>query len=591
MDNVIAEVKSRNDIVDVIGSYITLKKAGKHFNANCPFHKEKSPSFVVSPDRQMWYCFGACHEGGDVINFVMKYENLSFYEALQELAQRAGVQLTDVKFQDREWEKREVLYKINKMASMYFMHILHNTKFGETARAYLEKRQVNEKIVKTFELGYAPESWESLYKFLKSKKFADEDIDRTGLVVKGKRGFYDRFRGRLIFPIKDSRENIIGFSGRILTGEKEAKYINIPETEIYHKRESLYGIHITKDEIRKAGAILVVEGEFDVIGPYQHGIGNIVAIKGSSVTKDHLRILKRYAQKIVLCLDADAAGQDAVMRTIKEAEEMNIEIYVMEIPDGKDPDDAVRNNLLGFKKALRELLPAHDYIIKTISKKYDMKNPYEKKHAFDELLPFLGYITNTILLTHYIKEAAFLFDTPEDDIREELEKYLKKRNSGNLRFVQTVEKPVKTSFSKEEKEERFILSSIFQCENSYELAMKAFKYLKPEDFTVRTLGLIFEHLQTYCAEKSSYNKNDFHNYLPGELREMFLELELDNSVHNDIEVNIEIPALEMKKRVLSHKLRELDKDEENERTDELRQRISSQLSDIRKLLDVKTGKR
>ncbi len=591
MDNVIAEVKSRNDIIDVVGSYITLKKAGKHFNANCPFHKEKSPSFVVSPDRQMWYCFGACHEGGDVISFVMKYENLSFYEALQELAQRAGVQLTDVKFQDREWEKREVLYKINKIASMYFMHMLHNTKFGEHARAYLEQRQINEKIIKTFEIGYSPESWESLYKFLKSKKFADEDIDRTGLIVKGTRGFYDRFRGRLMFPIKDSRENIIGFSGRILTGEKEAKYINIPETEIYHKRESLYGIHITKDEIRKAGSILVVEGEFDVIGPYQHGISNVVAIKGSSVTKDHLRILKRYAQKIVLCLDADAAGQDAVMRTIKEAEEMNIEIYVMEIPDGKDPDDAVRNNLLGFKKALREVLTAHDYIIKAISRKYDMKNPYEKKKGFDELLPFLGYITNTILLTHYIKESSYLFDTPEDDIREEFEKYIKKKNSGNFYKALAIEEKPKSLYSKVEKEERFLLSSIFQSENTYEQALHAFKYIKPEDFSVRTLHLIVEQLQTYIGEKNAYNKNDFHNYLPAELRETFLELELDNSIRNDIEVNVEINALELKKRVVSHKLRKLDKEEENENMDELRQRISSQLSDIRKLLDVKTGKR
>ena len=310
MESVVAEIKSKVDLIELIGTYITVKKVGRHYSALCPFHNEKSPSFVISPERQMWYCFGACHEGGDVISFVMKMENITFYEALKDLARRANIQLTDARFSNKEWEKQEVLYKINNLAAEYFHYILMKTPHGKKALEYLKTRELNDKIIETFQLGYAPDSWDSLLKFLKKKKFSEEDILRTGLIIRSERNkssYYDRFRGRLVFPIKDIRDNLIGFSGRILTEKKdEPKYINTPETEIYHKRESLYGIHITKENIKQSESVLLVEGEFDAIVPYQFGVGNVVAIKGSSVTKEHLRILKRFTTKIILSLDADA---------------------------------------------------------------------------------------------------------------------------------------------------------------------------------------------------------------------------------------------------------------------------------------------
>lgn len=590
MENIIAEVKTRNDIVDVIGSYITLRKAGKHFSAICPFHQEKSPSFVVSPERQMWYCFGACHEGGDVINFIMKYENLSFYEALQELAIRANIQMENVKFQDREWEKREVLYKINKIACEFFQHILHNTRFGERAREYIQKRGLNEKIVKTFQIGYAPDSWESLLGFLKKKKFSEQDIERTGLLVKGNRGFYDRFRGRLMFPIKDSRDNIIGFSGRILTGEKEAKYINIPETEIYHKRESLYGIHITKDEIRRSGHVLVVEGEFDVIGPYQYGVNNIVAIKGSSVTRDHLRILKRYATKIILCLDSDAAGQDAVMRTIKEAEEMDIEIYVMELPEGKDPDEAVRNNLHGFKESLKNLTTAYDFILKAIRKKYDIASPFEKKRAVDELVPFLHFIKNPILLAHYTRQSSEMFDVTEESLREVLSLYVRKQQTAGLRKKVPEVKPEQIPMV--EMKQKYILSSILQQENPFTQLLIVFEYIKPEDFTNPTLEKIAHALLTYQKNHEHFNVKDFIQFLPAELHITFDELYLHTHANDPhIKDDFKTIALKMKIDVTKAEIKRLSSLNDSGEYDETLKNLTLECSRLQRLLDVKTGKR
>lgn len=310
MENQIEEIKSKVDIVEFIGGFITLKKAGRNFKAICPFHQEKSPSFVISPDRGIWHCFGACGEGGDVIKFLMKWENITFIESLKELAKKTGVKLTlnKISFEDKIWEKKERYLGMNQLASEFFHYILNKSDFGKKAREYLKSRLLNQAIIDKFELGYSPSSWDSLKLFLKKKKYEEEEMSENGLLVKSERGtYYDRFRGRLMFPLKDSRNNVLGFSGRILEGsEKEAKYVNTPETPIYHKRECLFGINLALEEIKKQKNVFIVEGELDMITPYQHGYSNFVAIKGTALTIEQLKLLKRYTDKLTLMMDADA---------------------------------------------------------------------------------------------------------------------------------------------------------------------------------------------------------------------------------------------------------------------------------------------
>jgi DNA primase len=319
---VIDRIRDTIDIVDVVGSVVTLKKMGKYFKAPCPFHQEKTPSFVVSPERQRWHCFGACHEGGDIFSFVMKYHNLTFPEAILELGKQAGIPPAElsstISTTDTDTLNKKSILEINELAAKYYHYVLTQTSAGAIAQEYLTNRQIKDGIRDAFMLGYAPESWDNLVQFLRKKKFSDSSLMASGLFVEGQRGLYDRFRGRLMFPIYNAQNDIIGFSGRLIKptgdGVEAAKYVNTPETLVYHKRESLYGIQKAKDAIRKLGMVIAVEGEFDMITPYSHGIENIVAIKGSAFTDEQLKILRRYCQKLVFALDADAAGIDALKK-------------------------------------------------------------------------------------------------------------------------------------------------------------------------------------------------------------------------------------------------------------------------------------
>lgn len=522
MNSTIAEVKSKIDILDYIGRYTTLKKAGKHYTGLCPFHKEKSPSFVVSPDRQMWYCFGACHEGGDVLNFLMKWENISFMEALRELAEEAGVALQDLKIDDQEYTRKDKIFKLNNLAVQFYQHILHKTPYGQKAREYLHARGLNEKIIETFQIGYAPASWDSLYKFLTKRSYSDLDIEQTGLFVQGKRGgYYDRFRGRLIFPIKEARGNTIGFSGRLLEqNDQQPKYINISETEVYHKRESLYGIHITKDAIREKKSVIVVEGEFDVITPYQHGIDNIVAIKGSSVTRDHLRILKRYAPRIILSLDADAAGDDAVIRAIREAEPLDLELFVLTVPEGKDPDEIVRTKPGAFKAALKHIVPAHDFVIDVVRGRYPELTSYAKKKIVAELSPFLSGLKNAVVREHYIRKLSETVESPPEAIKIEIENHV--RGNVKIQMKKTAEEsrkedPLITG-------QKYIVSFVLQHKEPVAVAKEVFTLVTPEDFTVTALQKIVKAFISFHEGKEIYDEKEFSQHLAKELHPMYDEV-------------------------------------------------------------------
>lgn len=566
MENSVEEIKKRLDIVDFIGSFITLKKAGKNFKALCPFHKEKTPSFIVSPERQIWHCFGACNDGGDIFKFLMKWENITFVEALKELAKKTGVVLKKINFEDKIWKKKERFFQMNFLAAEFFSFLLNKEKYGEKALNYLKKRNIKEETVKLFNLGYAPNSWNSLKLFLNKKGFQDDEIFENGLIVKGEKNhFYDRFRGRLIFPIKDSRGNILGFSGRILDEEKkEAKYINTPETPIYHKRESLFGINLSKEAIKEKNNVYVVEGEFDMIVPYQFGFKNFVAIKGTALTNEQLLLLKRYTERITLTLDADAAGLESTKRGIEEAERLEFDIRVVRITGGKDPDEAVRKDIFLFKKDLKNSMPIYDFLIEEAKKKYPEETPFSKKKIADEVLPFIERINNPIVKSYYIKKIAQFLGVDEKSVEELILRIKKNKKQKTVSFS-------KNQFLKtKERElflEKYLLSYLFQNDDPFYLSKTIFKILSVEDFSFLSFQKILKVFLDYQNknQEKKFILNEFVKELPLELKKVFDEVYLYSSIDEGFldNKNIEKLLLEIKKNSLKRQIKKMLEDQDN----------------------------
>lgn len=586
MDNPVEEIKKKIDIIDFIGSYISLKKSGRNFKAICPFHQEKTPSFVISPERQIWHCFGACSEGGDIIKFLMKWENITFFEALRDLAQKAGIKLKKTTFEDRVWKQKQKLIEINNLAAAYYQYILEKTKYGKKASDYLLNRGINAKITHKFQLGYAPSSWESLSSFFQVKRYAPQEVEDTGLIIKGKKDYYDRFRGRLVFPIKNPRGEIIGFSGRILDNKtSEAKYINTPETLLYHKRETLFGIDLAKEAIKKQGSVFLVEGEFDMISPFQHGVENIAAIKGSAVTKEQLMLLKRYVNRVNLFLDADQAGEEAVKRSIEEIENLDLEAGVVSVDFGKDPDEAVRKDLEKFKLALKKPVPLYDFLLTHLQKKYPVTEAFGKKKIGEEMVFYLDKIKNPIIQSHYIKQLAGLLQVSEAIINSLIRKAkYKSRSKATFHLIK-----------KENKEEvrdiiiqKYLLSFIFQSANPYKTFEKIDKIINKEDFSIpayQKIWQIFIDLKTSKPEE--FNLQKFVNILSPQLQPVFDEVYLFASHDLVLETNnIKKIAYELKKLSIKRTITELVSSKE-EMADAKRKKIkelSRQLNQVEKTM-------
>jgi DNA primase len=338
-DGLLDDIKSRLDIVEVISDYVELKKSGQNYKANCPFHSEKTPSFTVSPVKQIFHCFG-CGAGGDIVGFIMKYENLNFQETLKMLAKKAGIKLSGYKFESDLSEKKEKLYAIQKEALKLFTEGLKKSK---TARSYLDQRGIKDEMVEAFSLGYADREWKSLYEYLKAGGFEDSLIMQSGAVFTGEKGLYDIFRNRLIFPIFNISDDAIAFGGRALD-DSMPKYLNTPETILFKKGETLYGLNIAKDEIRKKGYVMITEGYMDVIMCHQHNFINVVAPLGTALTAGHLHKLGRFTKKVLLVFDGDVAGIAAAKRSIALLYEHGFKSKVLLLPEGDDPDSFLRGN-------------------------------------------------------------------------------------------------------------------------------------------------------------------------------------------------------------------------------------------------------
>lgn len=503
----IDEVKGRTNIVDVISARVNLKKAGRHWKALCPFHSEKTPSFIVSPERQMWKCFG-CGKGGSVIDFVMEYEHVDFVEALTTLAEKAGVKLERRMADTPEAKLKEKLYAANHLASEYYHYVLTRHAIGEKARVYLKTRGVTDKTIKTFALGYSPNSWDGLLTYLKKKGYDEALLEKAGLIVPSGRGGYDRFRGRVMFTLKDHRGNVVGFSGRLLDPDaKEAKYINTSETPVYSKGSVLYGLDVTKPAITKEAEAIVTEGEFDVISSFQAGVGNVVAIKGSAFTEGHVNLLRRFAQRLTFALDSDLAGDAAARRGIEIADRAGLDIRVATMPTGKDPDEAARENPGMFKKALKAAEPIYDYLIASATKRFDPNDAFGKRKISDELLAVIAKIDNPIVQGHYVKKLASVLGVTQDAVSDGMRKVV--RTQAIAPRDETVVKP---SRSRQENLELYVLAILLQGKT-----IELWDDVKESEWSVPAVGQIIEYLKHYLKENTVFLIKDFADRLPKEL--------------------------------------------------------------------------
>lgn len=404
-DSSVEEIKSKLNIEEVVGQYLQLSRAGRNLKACCPFHNEKSPSFIVSPERQSWHCFG-CGEGGDIFSFVMKMEGVEFVDALKTLAEKAGVQLKKMDYKDKG-EKSNIL-EVIEVAKKFYRGCL-KIKGGTKAYEYLQGRGISDEMIEKFELGFAPDSWSLLSEYLQKKGFKEKDIFAAGMTVKkDSGGFYDRFRGRIMFPIDNVGGQTAGFSSRIMPGgdEGSAKYINTPETLVYNKGRILYGLDKSKIFIRQKDQCVMVEGNVDVIASFQSGVNNVVATSGTALTVDQLRIIKRYTSNIVFSFDMDSAGVKAASRGIEMALAEGMNVSVIRVPEGKDPADCVKSDPQVWVEAAAKPIKVMDFYFQSALAKYDKHDVEGKKKIAQELLGVIVKISNKIEQSFYLQRLS-----------------------------------------------------------------------------------------------------------------------------------------------------------------------------------------
>lgn len=420
MENQLEEIKQKVDIVSLIGEYVPLKKAGRNYKALCPFHSEKTASFTVSPDRQIYKCFG-CSEGGDVFEFVKRVEGLDFGEVVRKLADRSGVELREYAPTGNE-KKKKTIYSINQAATELYNYLLTKHKVGKAALDYLHARKVSDSSIKNFQLGYAPEKGDIAVSFLMKKGFNADGITLAGHSSSYSSGkLLDRFRGRIIFPIKDTQSRVLGFSGRAL-GSREPKYLNSPDTLVFNKSKSLYGIDLAKTEVSKQKTAILVEGNLDVISSHQVGVKNVVAPLGTALTNDQVGILRRFSDRLLISFDTDFAGNAAARRGIELAEEVGFSVKVVNLGESKDPDEIIRKSPEAWKKKIKEAVSVYDFILDTGIKRWGLDADGKKKIA-KELLPIIAKLPDKISQDHYVQKIAASLAVSEEAVRSDLKKY------------------------------------------------------------------------------------------------------------------------------------------------------------------------
>lgn len=411
------EIKARINIVELIGTYVRLEKAGTHYKACCPFHQERSPSFMVNEEKNMWHCFG-CGKGGDAFAFVMEIEGLDFREALTLLAEKTGVELPKYQVTDQGTkDNKDRLFSLLELATKFYEKQLWEGSGREKILAYLRSRGLTDESIKKFRLGYAPDGWRHQLEFLTSKGFTLHELEQTGTILKreGGNGHYDRFRDRIMFPIFDIFGHVIGYSARVAPGgdESQAKYINTPETPIYHKSRALYGLFHAKQAMKQTGSTVVVEGNMDVIAMHQAGIPQTVAVSGTALTDEQLNLMKRYGKEVRLFFDMDGAGQKAARKSAELALEKELEVSIVSLPSGKDAADMGRDDAEKLREVVTQAKPALTYFLGSSLEKFDITTSSGKRQVVDDYTELLRVVKNPIERSGAIKDLARALDMDE----------------------------------------------------------------------------------------------------------------------------------------------------------------------------------
>ncbi|MDP3900565.1 MAG: DNA primase [bacterium] len=512
------EIKSKLDIVEVIREYIQVKAVGVNFQARCPFHREKTPSFIVSPEKQIWRCFG-CSKGGDVFDFVMEIEGLSFVEALRQLAVKAGVTLRRQGNQSaQDTSKRNRLLDVMDLSANYYHQLLLNSPAAASARKYLAERGLKKQIIEEFRIGFSLDSWDDLNSKLKKKGYSDEEIFLAGMSVKSDRGgkYYDRFRGRIMFPIRDVSGNTAAFTARVspekeLT-EKLGKYINSPQTALYDKSRMLFGLDMAKQTIREAGAAIIVEGQMDVISSFQAGVKNIVASSGTALSADQIKLIKRYTNNILFSFDIDDAGQIAAERGIEQGLTQDMNIRIIKVPGSKDPDECIRNNPRDWHQAIAGAAAVQDYYFEKIFTGRNIQDIQEKKEIAAKLLSVISRISSSIEKDSWVQQLASRLSINESVLRDVLNrKKTTQKNSAQASVKQTTE-PVVKEKSHEEMLAESLLALLLRYSDHFEYVVER---LMPAQLGSNIYQQFYKKLVIYYNKVDStvFNYQQFRSWL------------------------------------------------------------------------------
>lgn len=522
---IVDEVRSRVDIVDIISDHVALKKAGTNWKGSCPFHKEKTPSFTVNPQKGIFKCFG-CGAGGDALAFLQRINNQSFYEVLTDLANKYGIQIS---YSNENIDIKNQILEINKVTTKFYTEKLFSTSAGKQAKEYLNNRGITDEIIFQFNLGLVPDGWEYLLNHLtREHKFTTEAIEKAGLIIKRQDsdGYYDRFRNRIMIPIHNERGEIIAFGGRTLDKEEKAKYINSPETAVFSKSNNLYALYQAKDSIREEDSAIIMEGYFDAISAHAHGVTNAVATLGTALTSGQLRLLGKYSKskRIVIAFDADIAGETATDRgidVIKKtfgglggikildnmfSKDSAYEINVISIPDDKDPDDYIRNKgTEAFKKLVKNAPSLLDYQIEKIIRNTDLETTSGKLKAVKELAEIFAEISSPLVRNEYIRTLSDRINVREEDFIAELKrlnpttKTQKFSTKENLEKVFSHKQPTKVI----SEAERNLISLFFVKESYWNLVSNKLKEVK---FDEHNHQLLKDSIEEYIEDCNSIDE-------------------------------------------------------------------------------------
>jgi len=424
MEDQVDEIKRKTDIVGVIGAYVVLKKLGRHHKGLCPFHSEKTPSFMVNEEMGLYKCFG-CGAGGDVIKFLMEIEGIDFLDALERLAEKVGIKLVNRRRDDSD--ERTKMLEVMDLASRYYHWLLTEGNAGKAAREYLAERKISTELINTFNIGFAMPSWEGITNYLVKKKgYKEELLEKVGLVSRGEKGsIYDKFRGRIIFPLQDAAGKVVGFTGRILPSlakEDEPKYLNSPETILYHKGRMLYGFFQAKRAMREKKRVVLVEGQMDCVSSFGAGVSETVAVGGTALTEDQVEMLARLTDKIFLSLDADEAGNVAMKKSVELAERRGMSIKVVQIEGGKDPDEIARKSASKWREMVDGAMDVYEYVMERAFKKFDSNKMEDVKKISEEVIPFLVKIQNNIVRERWAKKLAERLGIETRGVMNEMER-------------------------------------------------------------------------------------------------------------------------------------------------------------------------